>query len=464
LLLASWGTALLSRVAHEIIPRLDGTQLSYRVLGFNLLVSVLSGIVFGMAPAWRFSKAQFQDTLKDSGGTASESEGKKLRGALVVAEVALSVGLLVGAGLLIKSMLRLSNTDAGFEPSNVLTMDLKIPRNRYKGQGERARLLQEVLERVQSQPGVESSTLSASLPGFEPWTNDIAPEGQAPLQPGELINVDWSIVSADYFKTMRIPILKGRTFTSDEDAQGKPVVLVDENLARRFWPNEEAVGKHIKYDSPAWHEIIGVVKEVKRYGSEAKPLITIYTPLGRSAVQSSILSVRTTSSDPHSLAATLTREIHTVDKDLPVSEITTLDETLSREVSPRRFNAGLLSLFAGLALLLAAVGVYGVTSYAVAQRTHEIGIRMAIGAQKSDVLRLFMSEGLKLVLIGIAIGLAAAFALTRLLASLLFGVSTRDAPTFALVGVVLFLIALLACYIPARRATKVDPLVALRYE
>ena len=242
------------------------------------------------------------------------------------------------------------------------------------------------------------------------------------------------------------------------------MVLIDENLARRFWPNEEAVGKHIGYDSPTWHEVIGVVKEVKLYGSEAKPLIKIYTPMGRAAVQGPTLSVRTAGSNPQNLVAAITREIHAIDKDLPVTEVTTLTEILAREVSPKRFNAGLLSLFAGIALALAAIGVYGVTSYTVAQRTHEVGIRMAVGAQKSDVLKLFMSEGLKLVLAGIAIGLAGAFALTRLLASLLFGVSATDAPTFALVGSTLLLVALLACYIPARRATKVDPLVALRYE
>jgi len=464
LLLASWSTALLSRVAHETIPRLEGLHLSYRVLGFNLLVSLLSGLAFGLAPALRFSKAELQETLKDSGATTSGREGKRLRGALIIAEVALSVALLAGAGLLIKSMLRLSNADPGFEPRSVVTMDLKIPRNRYQGKGERARLLQQILDRVKVQPGVAAATLSASLPGFEDWTNDIFVEGQAQRQPDELINVDWSIVSADYFKTMRISILKGRTFTRDEDAEGKPVVLIDENLARRFWPNEEAVGKHIKYDSPAWHEVIGVVKEVRRYGSEARPLIKIYTPMGRAAVQNPTLSARSTSNNPQNLVAAITREIHVLDKDLPVTEVTTLEDILAREVSLKRFNTGLLSIFAGLALLLAAIGVYGVTSYTVAQRTHEVGIRMAIGAQRRDVLKLFMAEGLKLVLTGIAIGLAGAFALTRLLASLLFGVSATDATTFALVAIALLAVALLACYIPARRATKVDPLVLLRYE
>ncbi|MCU1267450.1 MAG: hypothetical protein JWM21_3768 [Acidobacteria bacterium] len=465
LLLASWSTALLARVAHETIPRLDGLHLSYQVLGFNLLVSVLSGLLFGLAPAWRFSKAELQETLKDSGATTSEREGKRLRGALVIAEVALSVALLAGAGLLLKSMLRLSTSPVGFEPHNVLTMDLKVSRGRYRGPGELARLLQQILDQVGAQPGVESATLSAELPGFgSGWTNDIFAEGQAPLQQDELNNVDWSIVSADYFKTMKIPIVKGRTFTRDEDQQGKPVLLIDENLARRFWPNQEAVGKHIKYDSPVWHEVIGVVKEVKIYGSDAKPLIKIYTPMGRAAQRNAVLSVRSTNADPQNLVAAITREIHALDKDLPVTEIATLDDVLAREVSPKRFSTGLLSIFAGLAMLLAAIGVYGVTSYTVVQRTHEVGIRMAIGAQRRDVLKLFMGEGLKLVVVGIALGLAGAFALTRLLASLLFGVSTTDATTFVLVALALLVVALLACYIPARRATKVDPLVALRYE
>jgi putative ABC transport system permease protein len=463
LLLASWGTALLTRVANEIVPRLEDARLSYRVLGFNFLVSVISGIVFGLAPAWRFSKAELQETLKDSSSNSSASEGKRLRSALVVAEVALSVALLVGAGLLIKSMMRLANGDAGFEPREVVTMDLKIPRNRYKGKGERARVLQQIVERAQAQPGVEAASLTASLPGFESWTNDIAVEGHERL-PDELINVDWDIVSADYFKTMRIPILRGRTFTVDEDSQGKPVVLIDENLARRFWPNEDPIGKHILYDSPTPHEVIGVVREVKRYGSEAKPLIKIYTPMGRAAVQNPTLSVRAKGGDPQSLVAAITRDIHELDKDIPVVEVTTLADVLAREASPRRFNAGLLSLFAALALTLAAIGVYGVTSYTVAQRTQEVGIRMAIGAQKSDVLRLFLRDGLRLVIFGLGLGLAGALALTRLLQSLLFGVSRTDAATFALAAAGLFAVALLACYIPARRATKVDPLIALRYE
>jgi putative ABC transport system permease protein len=242
------------------------------------------------------------------------------------------------------------------------------------------------------------------------------------------------------------------------------VVLIDENLARRFWPNQDAVGKHIAYDSPTWHEIIGIVPEVRTYGSEAKPLIRIYTPLGRAPQRTVNIAVRTSTSDPEALTASITRAVHEVDKQLSVTEVATLENLLARESSTRRFNAVLFSVFAALALVLAATGVYGVLSYSVSQRTHEVGIRMALGAQRGDVLRLFMAHGMRLVLLGLVIGLGGAFALTRLLSSLLFGVSARDVATFVLVGVGLTVVGVLACYLPARRATKVDPLVALRYE
>ncbi|HET7114801.1 MAG TPA: FtsX-like permease family protein, partial [Pyrinomonadaceae bacterium] len=238
----------------------------------------------------------------------------------------------------------------------------------------------------------------------------------------------------------------------------------DENLARRFWPNEDAVGKHLKYDSPVWHEIIGVVPEVRAYGSQTKPLIKMYTPLGRAPQRNSTLAIRYHNIDPQSLTAAVTRAVQAIDKDVPIAEVATFESILAREASPRRFNAGLFAVFALLALVLAATGVYGVLSYSVSQRTHEVGIRMALGAARRDVLRLFMGQGMTLVLLGVIIGLAGAFALTRLMSSLLFGVSTTDLTTFLAVSFALILIGLLACYIPARRATKVDPLVALRYE
>jgi putative ABC transport system permease protein len=465
LIFASWSMSLLQKVAHETVPRMNTIELNGRVLAFNIGATLLTGILFGLAPALRFSKTDLQETLKDSASTTTDSQGKKLRSALVVSEVAVSVALLVGAGLMVKSLLVLLKSDNGFDPNGVLTMELKVSRNRYRKPEELRQFLNQVLQTVQTQPGVEKATVSANLPGLgDGWQNDIAPEGHRALKPGELINVDWSIVSADYFETMKIPILRGRTFTRDEDEQGKPVVLVDENLARRFWPNEDAVGKHLSYDSPVWHEIIGVVPEVRAYGSQTKPLIKMYTPFGRAPQRNSMLSIRYNNIDPQALTASVARAVQALDKDVPIAEVATFETLLAREASPRRFNAGLFAAFAVLALVLAATGVYGVLSYSVSQRTHEVGIRMALGAGRRDVLHLFMGHGMVLVLLGLVLGLGGAFALTRLMSSLLFGVSTTDLMTFVVVSVGLVLIGLFACYIPARRATKVDPLTALRYE
>jgi len=461
LVLASWTMALLSRVTHETVPRLTGLTLNSKILVFNFIVTLLTGILFGVLPALRSSKTDLHETLKDSSATTTDTTGKKLRGTLVVAEVALSVALLVGAGLLVKSLVLLLKSNNGFDPNGVLTMELKISRSREDPGG----LLQQVLQAVQAQPGVEKAALSAALPGLgDGWQNDIAVEGYRRSKDETLLNVDWSIVSPDYFQTMRIPILRGRTFTRDEDEQGKKVLLVDENLARRFWPNDNPIGKHIAYDGPFYHEVIGVVPEVRTYGSEAKPLIRMYTPMGRMPQHNMMLSIRASNVDPEALAAAVMRAVHEVDTDLPIAEVATLETILAREASTRRFNALLFSVFAALALVLAVTGVYGVLSYSVSQRTHEVGIRMALGAGRNHVLRLFIGQGMRLVLVGLVIGLGGAFALTRLLSSLLFGVSTTDIATFVAVGVGLTLVGVCACYLPARRATRVDPLVALRYE
>jgi predicted permease len=462
---ATWTMLLLSRVAHETVPRMSNVDLNGKVLVFNIVVTLLTGVLFGVLPALRSSRTNLQDTLKDNSLTTTDSGGKRLRGGLVVAEVALSVALLVGAGLLVKSLVLLFSASNGYDPDGVLTMELRVSRSRGRDQGELSRLLHEVLQAAQAQPGVNKATLSAALPGIpDGWQTDISAEGYRREKKGELINVDWSIVTPEYFETMKIPILRGRTFTRDEDEKGKPVLLIDENLARRFWPNEEAIGKHIGYDSPTWHEIIGIVPEVKTFGSEKKPLIRIYTPMGRMPQRNVMLSIRSTTSDVKALTAGIKRAVQQVEKDLPIAEVATFDDILARESSTRRFNAVLFSIFAVLALVLAVTGVYGVLAYSVSQRTHEVGIRMALGAGTRDVLRLFMGQGMRLVLLGLVIGLGGAFALTRLMSSLLFGVSTTDTATFVVVAVGLTAVGVFACYLPARRATRVDPLIALRYE
>ncbi|HEX7329848.1 MAG TPA: ABC transporter permease [Pyrinomonadaceae bacterium] len=465
LVIASWTIAVLAKVTHETVPRMTGLAIDGKVLAFSMVATVLTGILFGVLPALRSSKTDLQETLKDSSGTTTDTTGKKLRGTLVVAEVAFCVALLVGAGLLVKSLVLLLRSNIGFDPNGVLTMELKVSRSRGREKGELSRTLHQVLQGVQAQPGVEKASLAAALPGLsDGWQNDIAVEGYQRSKDETLLNVDWSIVSADYFETMKIPILRGRTFTRDEDEEGKPVVLVDENLARRFWPNQEALGKHIAYDSPTWHEVIGVVPEVRTFGSGAKPLIRIYTPFGRFPQRNATLLIRANNVDAEALAAGVTRTVNQLDKDLPIAEVATFETILAREASTRRFNAVLFSVFAVLALVLAVTGVYGVLSYSVSQRTHEVGIRMALGAGRGDVLRLFIGQGMRLVLLGLVIGLGGAFALTRLMSSLLFGVSTTDVTTFVLVAVGLTLVGVFACYLPARRATRVDPLVALRYE
>jgi len=429
---------------------------------------VLTGIVFGIAPAWQSTKTDLNETLKEGGRTSTDMRAGRLRSSLVVAEVALAMVLLVGAGLLIKSLSRLLDSNPGFNSQNVITMQL-FARQAYPARPQLKQFYSQVLERVGALAGVEAAcVLNDDLPGLEPgWQNDINPEVNGEylkIKPGDLINVDWGIVSTDYFKTMGITIKQGRSFTRQEAERGAKVLLIDEQLAHQFWPQGDAVGKHIKYDSPDPHEIIGVVGDVRNYGSEALGRIKMYTPFERWPLPRSTLAVRTTGVVVPGLISAIKGEIRAVNPNVPVDEIATLEERLAASIAPRRFMTWLLGLFAVVALLMASIGIYGVMSYSVTERTHEIGVRRALGAQDRNVLALIVRRGMILTLIGAAIGLAASIALSRVLSNLLFGVSAIDPFTLTVVAVLLIAVALVACFQPARRATKVDPMVALRHE
>jgi putative ABC transport system permease protein len=492
LLLAWWSIRLLARLEGPSIPRLDGVGIDTRVLSFTLLISCLTAIAFGLAPAWVCSRVDLNQTLRAS-STGARAGGRNWRAGLVVIEMALALTLLAGCGLMIRSLVRLLDSSPGFEPGGVLTMKIVIPSRRYSDRLKTYQLEHELLERVSALPGVENASISNNLPGLaDGWQTDIFPEGHARLSPGEIINVDWSIVSEGYFATMRIPIIRGGTFTAGEVGTGSPVVVVDESLAREFWPEGEALGKHIMYDSPDKHEIIGIVKAVSVFGSEDRPRIKIYTPLGRSALTRMVLSIRmatqnsidapglfhgvlgalnwltaegrATGGDARGIVDSVAREVRAVDNDLPVPDVVTMDEVLRRQSASRRFSAVLFTIFAVVALMLAAVGVSGVASYSVAQRTSEIGIRMALGADGHDVLKMILTEGLKQSLAGVLLGLAGGLALARAMKSLLYGVSSTDPATFVFGAIVLILVGLAACYIPARRATRMDALSCLRQE
>ncbi len=464
LLLALWGVDLLRAAEPAGIPRVATIGIDRLVLGFTCALSLLTGIVFGLAPAWTSAKTNLAEALKESAHAAIGGPGRRLRAALVVTEIALALVLLVGAGLLTRSLARLLTTNPGFNPDNVLTLSLSLPKPRYADKEQISRFQQELLQRVAQLPGAQAACLSNSLPGLDSWQNDIAVEGHAPLNPGEEINVDWSITSERYFDVMRIPLLRGRTFTPEEARTGAPVVVVDESLARRFWPDGDAVGKHIKYHGPMADEIIGVVGNVQDFGQESPSRIRIYSPFGAAGLRLSTLSIRLTTPDAQGMAAAVAREVHALDNDLPLTDVETMGQIIGHEAAPRTFNVILLGLFAALALLLAAVGIYGLMNYTVTQRTQEIGVRMALGAQASDVLRLVLRQGLLLALVGVGVGLLIAAAATRLLASLLYGVGAFDPLVFTGMALLLVGVAFVASYIPARRATKVDPMVALRYE
>jgi len=441
-----------------------------KVLAFTVAVSVITGLIFGLAPALQASNFNLNETLKEGGRDSSAgNRGHRIRSLLVVAEVAVSLVLLIGAGLLINSFLRLSHVNPGFVSKNVLTMNIELPDLKYPKQKQRVGFYDELVHRVEQIPGVKSAAVINSIPFvLQGDSFGISVDGRPDYAPDKRPEVTTRTISSHYFETMGISLVRGRLFVDQDRLDSPSVAIIGETMARRLWPDEDPIGKRIKpgplnSDDP-WIEIVGIVNDVKQFKLNAEPKVQMYLPYSQFEWFVPRHLVVKTDVDPVSIASTVRKTVWDIDRDQPVSNISTMDEVLATSVARQRFTMMLLAGFAGLALLLAAVGIYGVMSYSIAQRTHEIGIRMALGARTADVLRLAIGQGLRLVLLGLGIGLVGAFFLTRVMSSLLFGISATDPLTFAAISVVLVGVTLLASYIPARRATKVDPLIALRYE
>ena len=468
LLLALWGIDLLSAAIPDNIPRVKEIGLDLRVLGFTMGVSILTGLMFGLAPALRASQTDLNESLKEGGRGSTEGlRRNRTRSLLVISEVALSLVLLIGAGLLIKSFAYLREIKPGFNPHNVLTASVSLPIVKYPEEQQQATFFQQTLERAAALPGVQSVAVVDPLPMSGNLAMTIFKiEGRPPLAPGEQLAANSRAISADYLRAMGIPLLKGRALTERDSKDAPKVMLINETLAQRFFPGEDPIGKRvtptIAPDFTA--EIVGIVGDAKHRSLDKEAGPEYYVSYLQAPSSYMSLVARTEVSDPTQLISALRGAVLQVDKDQPLSEIRTMEQLLANSVAKQRFNMFLLGIFAAVALLLAAVGIFGVMNYSVTRRTHEIGIRIALGAQSRDVLKLVMGQGMILTVIGVALGLAGAFAATRVMSSLLYGVSVTDPVTFTGVSLLLAGVALLACYLPARRATKVDPMIALRYE
>jgi predicted permease len=465
LLIAQWSLYIVRTVNPGNIPRLDTINIDARVLAFTFAVSILTGIVFGLAPALRSTKLDLNSTLK-SGGRSSQGDGgfslskHRLRSLLVVAEVAFSLMLLIGAGLLIRSFVRLEQVSPGFNPDHVISMRLGAGNHHFQDPEAATQFYRQLSEKIAAVPGVTAQGSVSNLPFTSSvgW-GGIDVEGFTP-QPGQALQVDQRTASPDYFHAMEIALLKGRFFTDDDNKpKAAHVVVIDEKFAQRFWPHADPIGKHVWSDPKEVYTVVGVVKSVKQYGLDVDPRMVAYYPRVRDEYV-----VARTSTDASAAASAIVREIHAYDPSRPIYDIRTMQDRMADSMARQRFSAIMLGAFAAFALVLAAIGVYGVMSYLVTQSRHDIGLRIALGAQRSAILWLVVRQGMELAGTGIIAGIIAALALTRLMASLLFGVSAIDFVTFSAVPVMLAAVALAAIYIPAWRATTVDPMMVLREE
>ena len=465
LLIAYGSVNLLVAISPADVPRLDEIRIDGRVFGFTLLVSILSSLFFGLAPALRVSRLNLNDALKEGGGRGAAFGHGRYRGALVIAEVGLALMLLIGATLMLTSFARLQQVHAGFDPRNLLTAEISMPDFRYSDPLHVSGFYHQLLDRVQELPGVQSAALASGLPPDLMQLQDTFTIESRPTPPGQSDPLaDFLFVSGDYFRTLSTPILQGRPF-SDSDRQGGPlVVIINETLARRFFPDEKPVGRRLRQNREnPWMEIVGVVGDVRYGGLDAPPFPALYVPYLQHGWPGAYLVVRATR-DALALAPSVRNAVWSLDKEIPVTEMKTAEQRIQESVAAPRFRTLLIGIFAFLALSLATVGIYGVISYSATQRIREVGIRVALGATRMDIMRLVVKQGLGLSLAGVAIGLIGALALTRYLAGMLYSVYPTDPLIFTGVSVFLAGISLVASLIPARRATKVDPMVALRYE
>jgi predicted permease len=484
LLIARWCIDFILYISPDAIPRSREISLDWRVLAFTIGVSFLTGILFGLVPAMQAGVVDVHETLKETGrGTTGRHW---VRSSLVVVEVATTLVLLIGAGLMIRSFYRLQNVNPGFSYARLASFTVSLPQRKYVTEEQRTDFFKRLLENLRALPGVEAAAVASGLPlGNNGWQTSFLVDGQPKPPRDQTPLMEACTVTPDYFRAMNIPLLRGRYFTDQDNRSflagrdlsklnegermiaGVTSIIIDEEFARRHWPNEDAVGKRIKFGgdekSPAL-TVVGVVGRVKMEGlSQDSNRVQGYFPFWQLPFTGMTVIIKA-SGDPNQLIASAREQVKQVDPDQPIYNIRTMDQIRAESVAGERLNLTLFSIFAGIALSLAIVGIYGVMSYTVTQRTHEIGIRMAIGAQQRDVFKMIMGQGMMLALIGIAVGLVGAFALTRLMATMLFGVTATDPATFAAIAILLTIVALLACYLPGRRATKVDPVVSLRYE
>ena len=488
LLLAQWGVPLILAINRDAIPRATEINVDLGVLIFTALIAVLTGGLFGLAPAWQASRPDMQSVLKE---TARNTTGARatLRNGLVVAEIALTMVLLVGAGLLLRSFYQLQQVNAGFTPERVLSLMVDLPERKYATGEQQTAFFQSLQEKLRALPGVSTVGVTSRLPfGNDDWQTNFLIEGRPEPPPSERPSMEVTVASPDYFRAMGISLLRGRYFTEQDNREhlrnrdlsnlnqgqqwgaGLNTAIVDEEFVRRYWPNEDPIGKQIRLPWGATRErqplltVVGVVSRVKLGRlDEQGGFVQVYLSALQATDNSRAIVIKTTL-EPETLIAAARQQVSALDSEQPIHSVRTMDELVNRSLSPQRLNLILLGGFAAIALLLAAIGLYGVISYAITQRTQEIGIRMALGAQRRDVLRLVIGHGMKLTSIGVGIGAVGALVIMRFIKSLLFGVSVTDPLTFALIAVLLVGVALLACWIPARRASKLDPMIALRYE